>query len=56
MANYVVRETFTVMYFVEADSEAAAIEKAKTVGPRDFDEIDQSAPFPPMTAELDDER
>lgn len=42
MPKYIVRETFTALYHVEAESEAAAIEKAKENSPRDFDEIDCS--------------
>lgn len=55
MPHYIVREAFTVMYFVEAESETEALDKAKSTGPRDFDEIDQNAPFLPMTAEIDPE-
>lgn len=42
MARYVVRETLTVVFYVDADSPAEAIEKAKERAPLDADEIDTS--------------
>lgn len=42
MTRYVVREDVTLLYFVEAESPAEAIEKAKENSPREFDEIDTS--------------
>lgn len=55
MTRYIVRETFTVKYYIDAETETEALEKAESIGPREFDEIDQEAPLPPMTAEVDPE-
>lgn len=42
MATFAVRETITVIHYVEADDEAAAIAAAKELSPLQADEIDCS--------------
>ena len=43
MAEYVVREVVTLVWFVEADNEADALWRASERGARGFDEIDCGA-------------
>lgn len=52
MPDYIVRETFTTMRFIEADSPEAAKAEAEKGGLLDFDEIDHGAPVT-MTVEID---
>ena len=54
MPAYIVRETFTVLHFVEAENETAARAIVEARSPRDFDEIDQAAP-PVMIVSIDPE-
>lgn len=52
MPDYIVRETFTTLRHIEADSPEAAKAEAEKGGLLDFDEIDHGAPVT-MTVEID---
>lgn len=44
MPRYIVRETVTLIRYIEAESESEAIAKVREMGVGDFEEVDCSEP------------